>query len=458
MRPSSLRNQLLQWLLWPLALILVLGATIAYLFALHTATDAYDLSLLDNALDLSRQIESRQGGMILNLPPAAQQMLQVNNEDRVIYAAWDESGRLFSGSSRLLAPGAIPRDGNHLFRDIVVGGEVNREILLRGRVEGKSFYIAVAQTVHARDQLTDGILASILVPETLLALVAIGAVMLGVRRGLAPVQRLRDELDRRSPTDLRPIQETPAPTELVPIIHGINGLLASLATAFASQRRFIADAAHQLRTPLASLSSQIEVGLEEPPSDTKGLLRQLLGTTRRITRLANQLLSLARLEHTERFVDEAVVVELEQVFRDASADIVTLAARKGVELEFDLQPCQVQGSLLLLRELLANLLDNAVRYTPPGGKVVVSLHTGAQQIVLCVADNGPGVPEEELPRLGVPFHRLPSSPPDGCGLGLAIVREIARLHRVDLLFERGTDGSGLRVCVKFLRLPAASLA
>lgn len=456
MRHSSLRRQLLHWLLWPLVLILLLGATIAYLFALHTATNAYDLGLLDNALDLSRQIESRQGGMFINLPPAAQQMLQVNNEDRVAYAAWDETGHLFSGNSQLLAPGAIPADGNHLFRDITVGGEVNREVLLRSRFEGRNFYIAVAQTVHGRDQLTDGILASILVPETLLALVAIAAIMLGVRRGLSPVQHLCDEINSRSPTDLRPIQETPAPTELAPIIHGINGLLENLATAFASQRRFIADAAHQLRTPLASLSSQIEVGLEEPPADVKGLLCQLLGTARRITHLANQLLSLARLEHTERFTDEGATTDLQQVFLDASADIVTLAARKGVELEFDLQPCQMRGSSPLLRELLANLLDNAVRYTPPGGKVVVGLHAGTQGILLTVEDNGPGVPEHELARIGIPFHRLTTSAPDGCGLGLAIVREIARLHHAGITFGRGADGRGLQVRIIFQHLPAAT--
>ena len=327
---------------------------------------------------------------------------------------------------------------------------------MRGKFEGRNFYIAVAQTVHGRDQLTDGILAGILVPEALLALVAVAAIMLGVRRGLSPVQQLCNEINSRSPTDLRPIQETPAPTELAPIIHGINGLLASLATAFASQRRFIADAAHQLRTPLGSLSSQIEVGLEEPPEDVKGLLRQLLETTRRITHLANQLLSLARLEHTERFKDEGPTVELQQVFLDASADVVTLAARKGVELEFNLQPCRMQGSSPLLRELLANLLDNAVRYTPRSGKVAVGLHASTEGILLTVEDNGPGVPEQELARLGIPFHRLATSAPDGCGLGLAIVREISRLHQAEVSFGQGADGRGLQVRVTFRHLLAAA--
>jgi two-component system sensor histidine kinase TctE len=446
---SSLRRQLLKWLLWPLVCILLIGSVIAYLFALDAAVNAYDLGLLDNALDLSKQVEMHAGELFINLPPAAQQMLQANNEDRVSYAAWDEGGRLFSGTPKLLAYGVLPDNVNHLFRDVEVDGEKNREVLLRSKFGGRSLYIAVSETIHGRKHLADGILVSILVPEILLALVSIAAIVLGVQRGLSPVQHLRDEILSRSPTDLRPIKESPAPTELAPIIHGINELLADLATAFASHRRFIADAAHQLRTPLAALSSQIEVGLEAPPADVKGLLRQLLATTQRTTHLANQLLSLARLEHTEQSRYEIATVELQQIFLEASADIVALAARKGVELDFNLRPCSIQGSPLMLRELLANLLDNAVRYTPTGGRVAVSLQADAQNILLYVEDNGPGVANSDLVKLGNPFYRPSSSQSDGCGLGLAIVREIARLHGADVAFGQGAEGRGLRVSVRF---------
>jgi two-component system sensor histidine kinase TctE len=427
----SLRRRLLKWLLWPLAFILLMGSVIAYLFALDAATNVYDLGLLDNALDLSKQVEMQGGGLTIDLP---------NNEDRVSYAAWDDGGRLFSGTAKLLSDGALPEKVNHLFRDVTVDGEQNREVLMRGKFAGRDFYIAVAQTMHGRGHLADGILASILVPEVLLALVSVAAILLGVQRGLSPVQLLRDEIARRSPADLRPIKESPAPSELAPIIHGINDLLSNLAAAFASHRRFIADAAHQLRTPLASLSSQIEVGLENPPADVKVLLRQLLATTQRTTHLANQLLSLARLEHTEQSMHEAVEVDLGQVFLDA---------RKGVELDFDLQPCRMQGSPLMLRELLANLLDNAVRYTPAGGRVAVNLKSGDQAVILSIADDGPGVAEDELLKLGTPFYRLSSGHPEGCGLGLAIVREIARLHGADIGFERAEGGHGLKVSVRF---------
>lgn len=451
---NSLYRRFLRWLLWPIAIILLLGSGITYLSALRAEMSAYDLGLLDNALDLSRQVEIRQGRPVINLPPAAQQMLQANNEDLVAYAAWDDTGELFSGTPDLLAPGALPPEENRLFRDIIVHGEIKREVLLRGKSGTKDFYIAVSQTLHGRNDLADKILASILLPEAFLALVSIAAILYGVRRGLSPVQRLHNEIMRRSPSDLRPIEESSVPAELAPIIHSVNELLGKLSASFASHRRFIADAAHQLRTPLASLSGQIEVALQAPPENVEALLHRLLLTTRRTSHLANQLLSLARLEHTEQSMYESASVELDRIISDTAADFVTLAARKDIELDFDLQPCRIQGSPLMLRELLANLLDNAVRYTPQGGKVSVTLQAQDGTISLCVKDSGCGVPESELEKLGIPFHRLTSENPEGCGLGLAIVREIARLHNAQVLFGLHHNGSGLRACITF-RSPAA---
>ncbi len=449
---SSLYRMLLKWLLGPVILILLIGSMLAYVFSLRAAMNVYDLGLLDNALDLSKQIEIHQGKMMINLPPAAQQMLQENNDDRVTYAAWDDEGKVFSGNSELLHLSVLPVEGNHLFRDVILNGEENRAVFFRGKTGANVYYIAVAQTLHGRNRLTDGIFASILLPEVVLALVSIAVILFGVRFALSPVMLLRNEIISRSSTDLRPIEEANAPAELFPIVHGINELLENLAASFASHRRFIADAAHQLRTPLASLSSQIEVALETPPEDVKKLLRELLATTQRTTHLANQLLSLARLEHTEQSMIEVTAVDLQHLFQEVSADFVTLAARKGVDLGFELRPGRVWASPLMLRELLANLLDNAIRYTPAGGKVTVSLHSAEHKVLLSVEDNGPGVPETELEKLGTPFHRLPSGQPEGCGLGLAIVREIGRLHAAEVTFHPGSKGLGLKVIVCFEKL------
>jgi two-component system sensor histidine kinase TctE len=450
MRNNSLHRQFLKRLLWPLIIIFLLGSLFAYYFALNTAINTYDLGLLDDGLDVTKQVQINQGKLEINLPPVARQMLQTKYEDRVSYAAWDAYGNLFAGMPELLIPFSLDPDKNYVFQDAVLNGEANRILLLRGTVEGRIYYIAVAQTLRGRNHLTGGIFASILIPEALLALVSIAIILLGIRRGLLPVEALRDEIASRSSNDLRPIEENSAPAELAPIIHGINELLANLAAAFAGHRRFIADAAHQLRTPLASLSGQIELALDSPTADIQKLLRQLLSTSQRTTHLANQLLSLARLEHTEDAMYEVSMVDLQAVIRAGAADFVTLAARKGVELEFDLHPAQVKGSALMLRELFVNLLDNAVRYTPAGGRVKVSILTTNGGINLIVADNGPGVSEAELNVLGKPFHRLSSDNPEGCGLGLAIVREIVRLHGASLMFGTGQDGMGLLASVRLV--------
>lgn len=452
MHTDSLRRQLLKGLLWPLAIILLAGSVFAYFFALNSAVNAYDLGLLNDALDISKQINVRDGQMTINLPPVASQMLQTNNQDRVIYATWDESGQIFAGDPKLQMADMLVSDESHIFQDVELNGEKHRAMLLRGKAEGHVFYIAVAQTIHGRDHLTGEIFASILLPETLLAIVSIAAILFGVKRGLAPIVFLRDEISSRSSNDLRPIEESTAPAELAPIIHGINELLGNLATSFASHRRFIADAAHQLRTPLAALSVQIEVALENPPADEKKLLLQLLATTQRTTHLANQLLSLARLEHTEHSMYEVVSVDLHTVLLETAADFVSLGARKGIELDFNLQPSRVEGSPLMLREMISNLLDNAVRYTPKGGRISVSLKKIEKNIDLSIEDNGAGVAEEDLPKLGTPFHRLSSDQAEGCGLGLAIVREIVRLHGAEIFFERGSEGCGLKVLIKFPHL------
>lgn len=445
----SLRRRLLRRLLLPLLPILLLGAVFAYLFALRAAMNAYDLGLLNEALDLSKQVEFRENALTIDLPLAAQQMLQSNNQDREAYVAWDSRGRLISGSQKLQLVIELHPDDESLFHDIVLDGEANRAIVLKQQLAGRTYYIAISQTLRGRNKLTGSTFIGILLPEALLALVSITVVMWGVRRGLSPVDALRDEISSRSSSDLRPIQEAAAPEELSPIIHGINELLGNLAAAFASHRRFIADAAHQLRTPLASLSSQIEVALKSPPVDIKEFLRQLLATTQRTTHLSNQLLSLARLEHTEQFMYEITTVDFKQIILDTSADFVSLAARKEVELDFELQTALISGSPLMLREMLANLLDNAVRYTPAGGQIHVTVQTQSPGIQLTVENNGPVIPDAELGKLGTPFHSPPSSKPDGCGLGLAIVLEIARLHHADVSFKHGRNNEGLRVCIHF---------
>jgi two-component system, OmpR family, sensor histidine kinase TctE len=458
MQIYTLYHRFLKLLLPPLVLILLAGAVFAYRFALHAAMDAYDLGLLNEAMDLSNQIEMKSDRLAINLPLVAKQMLKQNNEDRESYAAWDGSGRLFAGSPKLLKLRGIRADKDNLFYTLDLDGRENRAIVFTGQFKGNPYFIAVSQTTRGRERLAESIFAGTLIPEALLAFMSIGIILWGVRIGLRPVNVLRDEIVKRTSNDLRPIEKSTALTELLPIIHGVNELLENLAASFASHRRFIADAAHQLRTPLASLSGQIEVALTTPPENMEDFLRQLLATAQRTTHLSNQLLSLARLEHTEQSMHEQTNVDLQQVFLDAAADFVTLAARKGIEIEFELKPIAVRGSPLMLRELLVNLLDNAVNYTPAEGRILVRLDADGSNVALSVENSGPPIPDRELRNLGTPFYRLPSAQPGGCGLGLAIVREIARLHSATATFGHGIDGGGLRTEMRFHAVQQALVA
>ena len=444
MRNSSLRRLLLRRLLLPMVPILTLGIGMAYLFALHAANAANDLGLVDDALDLVKQVQVRGNKLSLELPSAALQMLSANNDDHVTYAAWDKTGLLFAGNAQLSRLARPSVGANYTFQDIEVDGKKNRAVVLSSNVAGIPLTIAVAETVHGRDRISDEIFLSMLFPEIALAVVSLAVILFGVRHGLSPVELLRDEILRRSPNDLSAIDESPAPEELRPIVHSINTLLEKLTSEFAIRKRFIADAAHQLRTPLAALSSQIEVALKKPSEDSRETLRQLLKTTRRTHHLIHQLLSLARLEHMQIATTEDRI-DLCEVIREAAGDFVASSADKGVELTFDLKPCRVQGSTFLLGEMLANLLDNAIRYVPSGGQVIVSLRDGSDHGLLSIEDNGPGVPEDELATLGIPFHRQVASFQEGCGLGLAIVKEIVRLHQASIRFGLGHGGQGLKV-------------
>jgi len=449
MHHNSLRRQLLRRLLWPFTLILLTGALLAYFFASQAAKNTGDLGLLDDALDLAKQVEVHEGKISLDLPLAAKQMLLANNDDRVAYAAWDQSGHLIAGDAELLPLATAPAEKNHWFSNVAFGGHDGRIVVFRDLIQGYQVNIAVFQTSLGSEQLLRDTFISMLLPEAMLVIVAVLVIVFGVRSGLRPVELLRDEIATRSASDLKSIPESPAPEELRPIIHGINDLLENLAAAFAVHRRFIADAAHQLRTPLAALSGQIELALKQPPADNQAFLNKLLATTLRTSHLSNQLLSLARLEHSMASVCERHAIDLRQVISEAVAVFVTQAELKNIVLEFNMESSIVDGNTLLLGELLANLLDNALRYTPSGGQVLVTLQPDDEGCVLQVQDSGPGVPQNELGKLGMPFHRFDSSIPGSCGLGLAIVREIVRIHDAEITFSAPSPSTGLIVAIKF---------
>jgi two-component system sensor histidine kinase TctE len=449
MTDVSLRRSLLRWLLWPLVPILLCGAYIAFHLAWRATQDTFDLSLLDSALDLARQVRLVDGTPILDLPAAARQMLATSNEDRVAYVVKNSSGKVISGDPNLPIKTFPSSESRQQYYDAVLDGAPVRAIALRSELESGHIDIAVAQTLKARDRIFVSILVGLLIPEVLLAAASLAVIWFGVRRGLAPAERLRSEIVSRSPKDLRPIEESTAPLELRPILHAINELLARLDAALGGQRQLIADAAHQLRTPLAVLRARIELALGTPEDRHRETFEELLTATERTTRLANQLLSLARAEHLHASEETRDAVELKEVVTEVAGNWVVRAADRGIDLAFDLQPVTVTGNALLIAEMLGNLVDNAIRYTPPGGAVTVRTKTASSAAVLEVEDTGPGIPAEYRDKVRQRFFRLADARIDGCGLGLAIVDEIVSAHGAQMLFSEPRQGSGLIVTIRF---------
>ena len=451
MTEPSLRRSLLRWLLWPLVPILLCGAFIAFHLAWRATQDTFDLSLLDSALDLSRQVRVVDGAPVLDLPAAARQMLATSNEDRVVYVVRSSSGEFISGEAALPIQTFPTNESRQQYYDAVVDGTPVRAIALRSELEsGRSHIdIAVAQTLKARDRIFVSILVGLLIPEVLLAAASLAVIWFGVRRGLAPAEQLRGEIVSRSPQDLRAIEESSAPVELRPILHAINELLARLDTALGGQRQFIADAAHQLRTPLAVLRARIELAQSKPDGVPVETLDELLAATERTTRLANQLLSLARAEHIHTAGETRDSVDLKQLVTELAGDWFVRAADRGIDPAFELEPVTVRGNAFLIREMLGNLLDNAIRYTPPGGMVTVRTKIEHSNGIVEVEDSGPGIPAEFREKVLQRFYRLAAGRTEGCGLGLAIVDEIVSAHGAQLRLSEPRQGSGLIVTVEF---------
>jgi two-component system sensor histidine kinase TctE len=286
-----------------------------------------------------------------------------------------------------------------------------------------------------------------------LAFGAVFAVKWAVRRALRPLLELKDAVEGRSPRDLTPLDATGSPDEVRPLVLSLNRLFALVNAQAESQRRFVADAAHQLRTPLAGLQAQVEAWAM-PEGQTITLraeqFQKLRDATRRTSQLATQLLALSRADAGRSSTEPRQPVDLKTLCEQVLEEFLDAAASKQIDLGLEAIPVQASGYAWLLRELLANLVDNALRYTPAGGHVTLRCgpqagpEAGAARVVLEVEDDGPGVPEPERERLRERFYRLPGSPGEGNGLGLAIADEIARVHHSLLQIGSGAQGRGLR--------------
>jgi two-component system sensor histidine kinase TctE len=311
--------------------------------------------------------------------------------------------------------------------------------------------VQVAETLNKRRGMTAEILAAVLVPQLLLVLVGGLHVSAGINRGLRPLHALTREIAQRSPRDLAPIPDKRVPLEVRSLTHTINGLLGRLSTAMATQQRFIANAAHQFRTPVAGLKVQVERTLREPDIELqRTAMEQIRSSAERISRLTSQLLALARSEATLDAQASFRRIELTELAREVCLEWAPRGLRGGVELGFDagVGPLFVTGDANLLRELLHNLLENALLYGAAGGQIEVRL-AACPEPELRVENDGCPIPRSERERVFERFYRVAGTPGDGCGLGLAIVKEIADLHQAQVRIGRRNRAGGTRIQVRF---------
>lgn len=457
-----LQRKLLAWLLGPLSVLLVLDAGAAWWSSLRFSNLAYDRALHEIAREIVLHVRSNANGPRLEMSQATENVLLVDQEDHLFYKLEGEQGQLLGGDPALPdPPPAKGRKGQPQFYNGEVRGEPVRMVAASMPVgEGPGVprvRVLVAETLHKRTQLAWEMVASVVLPQLLLIVMATAAVWFGVSRGLRPLQRLRAAVSNRSHLDLSPIAMHDVPGEVRPVVAEVNELMARLGQTLDFQSRFVADAAHQLKTPVSGLKAQIELALrEQDPGRVRHSLGQLYVSADRLSRLVRQLLSLARNEPGA--VVQLEPLDLEAFALDVSMDWVPQALKRGIDLGFEGSdaPVRILAERDRLRELLNNLVDNAIRYSQPGGRVTVRTGMqGANHCVLSISDDGPAIPVAERQRIFERFHRLLGTQEDGSGLGLAIVSEIASLHAARIDLEEDTDGVGNTFHVTF---PACKLA
>jgi two-component system, OmpR family, sensor histidine kinase TctE len=368
--------------------------------------------------------------------------LRTDRFDRIYYRIMSPSGIEIAGD-----PDLPPPPGDDIAHNTVYDGKEVRVVNVQSPCGSSICTVLVGETTLKRQRLARDILLQSLFPEILIALATLVIVWFGVKRGLEPLARLSEEIKSRSAGDLRPIDAAGVPSETRPLVGALNGLLEEVSASSRSQQRFLANAAHQLRTPLAGLQAHTEIALAQPmPEACRTQLEQVRRATIRTGRLANQLLALARTEPGARSATAAV--DLKGIAGGEADGWVRQSLARDIDLGFELDPALVQGDAFLLREALSNLVHNAIEYSNRGGRVTVRTGRRNGHAFLEVEDDGPGIAPEERERVLERFYRVPGTPGTGSGLGLAIVREIAASHAASLFVAEGTAG-GCRVGITF---------
>jgi signal transduction histidine kinase len=463
---NSLRRTLLRRLAAPLSLLALMSGLIAYWLAWQYTQHVVDRSLADLATAISKQIQIAGPDARVAVPPLAQAMFS-DPVEHLVY-------RISNGDTEIAGDNNLPLQGTsvrrmhyaYVFETEYQGTTVRVAQVRVDQPSGNPIVVEVGQAVHHRFRIAAEFLVAIMMPLLLLLLAGWVIVWRVVNQQLNPLTFLADSLNRQTHTSLEPVDETYVPVEIRPLTGALNALLDRLKTALDGQRKFIADAAHQLRTPLTAVKLHAEqAAVARDPQQTLVAVRELRAAADRAVRLSNQLLSLARAEPSEqaaRFVD----IDMAALAFDTGAEWVPRALASHVDLGFqrlddpaNAHPLMARGNPVLLHEVIANLLDNALKYVPPsrfdGGRITVTVSQNVigdvRMAEIIVEDNGPGVPGTQQADLFKRFFRgdgqTDAGVDSGAGLGLAIVHDIMVLHRGSVHYEDAPDG-GARFIVR----------
>ncbi len=456
-------------LLWPVSLALT------WLVAQGIANKPFDRALEYNAHALAQLVTVYRGKVQFNLPQPASEILRADDSDIVYYQVTGPNGELLSGESALPLPpeGEVPNTAQVQLRDAELRGIDIRVAYIWVRLplsKGGMALVQVAETREKRSVLATEIIKGVMLPQFVILPLAVLLVWLALAHGIRPLHRLEERIRARSPDDLSPLDHKAVPLEVAPLVDAVNDLLTRLHDSLATQKRFLADAAHQLKTPLAGLRMQADLAQREGTSteELKRSLQQIGRSSIRATHTVNQLLALARAEGSGAVMPRQPC-DLAQLVIEVVRDSVPRALDKRIDLGYDgAEPgqlgLQMDANPTLIMELVRNLVDNAIHYTPSTeekpGVVTARVWTDIehQNVILQVEDSGPGVPEAERELVFQPFYRALGTDADGSGLGLPIVLEIATQHGAEVSLDDAHPGQnppGALFTVRFPALPVS---
>ena len=462
----SLFGEILDWMLTPLLLLWPISLALTWLVAQNIAGKPFDRALEYNVQALAKLVVVKNNAVQFNLTGPAREILRADDTDLVYFQVIGTRGETLSGERDLPLPpddGKL-QDGDVRLREDRINGEDVRVAYTWIKVDDKNggrVLVQVAETLEKRKTLATEIVKGTMVPQFVALPLAVLLVWLALVRGIKPLAQLEKRIRARKPDDMSPLDDNAVPEEVAPLVSSINDLLSRLKVSLTTQKRFLADAAHQLKTPLAGLRMQADLAQRETDADElKKSLKHIGKSSVRATHTVNQLLALARAEATGRSLTKQPL-DLVLIASEVMADSVPRALEKQIDLGYEGPEAGGQASLLegnptLLKELVRNLLDNAIAYTPDHGQVTMRLQADAfsDVLVLLVEDSGPGIPAAERELVFQPFYRSLGTNVDGSGLGLAIVVEIANQHDAtvsieDALLSGHPQSPGTRISVRF---------